>query len=160
MARVGVVQRLRGRGQRGWFEHGEHLLEDPLLEPAAAEALAVPSWPYSCAARAHSVARTVPFRARVGGLHHPAAPPAAHQALQQRGAFPDGAAAVTAWWPPVGPQPILDLLEPFPADEPGMVTGDQHRPLITGQQPGADTSRPVASRRLSVRVRPNTNAPA
>jgi hypothetical protein len=36
----GVGQRLRGRGQRRRLENGEHLLEDPVLQPASAQALA------------------------------------------------------------------------------------------------------------------------
>ena len=40
MGRFGVGERRRGRSQRGRFEHGEHLVEDSLLELPAADALA------------------------------------------------------------------------------------------------------------------------
>ena len=46
-------------------------------------------------------------------------PAAAQQALQQRGAFPRGTAAVTARWPPVRPQPCGVGLAFLPGDEPG-----------------------------------------
>ena len=36
----GVAEGLRGRGERGRFQDGEHLLEDPVLQPASAQALA------------------------------------------------------------------------------------------------------------------------
>ena len=72
----------------------------------------------------------------VADLHHPAAPAAAQQALQQRRAFAGGAAAVAArrpcsWraagpgcWPRRRPRRVA-----------GMVAGDQHLPLVAGQQP-------------------------
>jgi hypothetical protein len=133
---VGVVQRLGDGRQRGRCQHGEHLVEDPLLESAAAEALAVPFVAIQLRRSSARVAGTVSFRTRVGGLHHPTAPAAADQALQQGGAFPHRAAAGATGWTPVGPQLILDLLEPFPRDEARMVIGDQHRPLVAGQHPG------------------------
>ena len=42
---LGLPERLGGGGQRRRRQHGEHLVEDPLLEPAPAQALAVPLGP-------------------------------------------------------------------------------------------------------------------
>ncbi len=123
MQRLGVVQRLRGGRQGGGFEHGEHFVEDALLEPAPTQALAVSGAAIQLRRPGAGVAGTVPFRPRIGRLHHPAAAPAAHHALQQRRSLAHGTAAVAAWRTPVGAQLILDLLEPFPGDEPGWWPG-------------------------------------
>ena len=58
-----------------------------LFQPATAQALAGAFIALELGAPGAHVARAVPFRARVAGLHHPSALPAADQALQQGGAL-------------------------------------------------------------------------
>ena len=97
----------------------------------------------------------------VADLHHPAALAAPEQAGQQRRALAGGAAAVPARRLAVGPQPGLDVLPGVPVQVAGVVAGDQHLPLVLRQHPlGAGSPSPDASTRFSVRVRPNTYAPA
>ena len=85
---LGVGEGLGGGGQRGGFEDGEDLVQDALLQPAAAEALAAVLGAIQLLRTGAHVAGAVAFHAGVAGLHQPAALAAAEPALQQRGPFP------------------------------------------------------------------------
>ena len=129
----GVGERVRGRGQGRRLQHGEHFLQDSGLEPPSAEALAALLAAIQLFRAGAQIAGAVALVAGVAGLHHPAALAAPQPALQQRRPFPRGAATEPARRPPVGPQPSGVGFEGGPVDEPGMMVGDQHRPLLTGQ---------------------------
>ena len=137
MGSFGVGERLRGRGQRGRFQNGEHLLQDPVLQPAPAQALAAFLAAIQLLGAGAHIARAVTFGSGVAGLHQPAALPAAQPALQQRRAFPRA--------PPPDPRGARQFCRSRavlasiggPVDEPGMVIGNEHRPLLAGQQHGA-----------------------
>ncbi len=137
MCLFGVGQRLRCRAQRGRLEDGEHLLEHAVLQPPTAQALAAFLSAIELLGAGAQVTRAVAVGPRVAGLHQPTAFAAAQPALQQRRAFTRRAATEAAWGAPVLAQPGGVDLEGGPVDEPGMVVGDQHRPLITRQQHGA-----------------------
>ena len=126
---LGFGQRLGGGFQRRGFEHREQLGQDGLF--AAAAALGA----IELLGAGADIAGAVAFRPGVAGLHDPPAPAAAQQALQQRGALPWGAAAVSARRPPVRAQPGGVGLVFLPGDESGVMAGDQHRPLLAGQLP-------------------------
>ena len=81
---LGIAQRLDGGVQCGWGKDGEHLGQDPLLQPAAAEALATLLAAIELPGAGTDIAGTVPLGAGVAGLHHPTAPAAPDPALQQR----------------------------------------------------------------------------
>lgn len=129
---LGLGECLRGGGQRGRLEHREQLVEHGVLQPASADALAARLTGIQLLSAGAQITRTVPFRPGIADLHDPTA---AQQPLQQRRAFPRCATAVTAWGSPVRPQPRGVRLIGRPVDEPGMVIGDQHFPLLAGQQP-------------------------
>ena len=81
---LGAGERPAGRGQRRRGEHGEHLVQDPLLQAAAADALAAFLPAIQLLGAGAHIAGAVAFHAGVAGLHHPAALAAPDPALQQR----------------------------------------------------------------------------
>ena len=160
VAVFGLGQRFGGGFQGGGLQDREQLGEDGLLQPQPADGLAGPLAAVELLGAGAHVAGAVAVLAGVTGLHDPAAPAAAQQALQQRPALAGRAAALAAGRPPVRPQPRGVGLVFLPGHVAGMMTGDQHRPLLAGQHLTLAITLPAAFTRFSVRVRPNTNAPA
>ena len=134
VALLGVGHRVRGGLQRRRLQYLEQLLQHGTVQVDPADALTRWGAVKLGAAAAHIPGR-VPAVPGVPDLHHPAAFAAAQQAGQQRRALAGGPAAVAAGGLVVGPQPGLDVLVGIPAQVAGMMTGDQHLPLVLRQLP-------------------------
>ena len=143
MVVLGVAQGRSGGGQRGRGQDGEHLVEDMLLETSPTQALAAPLTAIELLGPGADIARAVALGPGVAGLHHPAALAAPDPSLQQRCPLPDGAGAHAARGPPVLSQQRGVGLIGLPADEPGVMLGDQDRPLFAGHRDGPHDQLPV-----------------
>ena len=98
---VRLGQGLGGGGQRCGGQHVEHLVEDLVLQPDPAEALADVLAGIELLGAGTHIARAVARGTRVAGLHDAPAAAAAQQALQQRAAFAHRAAGQFAGSAPI-----------------------------------------------------------